>query len=67
LQAIADRYTYLPSIGIFIAVVWAAAEWAGDNHRWTQMDTDKRCALNRGLPGLARGLTLAARHFNYVE
>jgi tetratricopeptide (TPR) repeat protein len=25
-QAIADRYTYLPSIGIFIIVAWAAAE-----------------------------------------
>jgi protein O-mannosyl-transferase len=27
-QSIADRYTYIPSIGIFIAFVWAAAEWA---------------------------------------
>jgi protein O-mannosyl-transferase len=27
-QSIADRYTYLPSIGIFIAVVWAVADWA---------------------------------------
>ena len=27
IQSIADRYTYLPSIGLFIAVVWAAAEW----------------------------------------
>jgi Tfp pilus assembly protein PilF len=27
LQSIADRYTYIPSIGIFMAVVWAAAEW----------------------------------------
>jgi Flp pilus assembly protein TadD len=26
-QSIADRYTYIPSIGIFIAVVWAVAEW----------------------------------------
>jgi tetratricopeptide (TPR) repeat protein len=25
-QAIADRYTYLPSVGIFIIVAWAAAE-----------------------------------------
>jgi tetratricopeptide (TPR) repeat protein len=29
-QSIADRYTYIPAIGIFIAVVWAAAEW-GNN------------------------------------
>jgi protein O-mannosyl-transferase len=26
-QAMADRYTYIPLIGIFIAVAWAAAEW----------------------------------------
>lgn len=25
-QSIADRYTYIPSIGLFIAVVWAAAD-----------------------------------------
>ena len=28
LQSIADRYTYLPSIGFFIMCVWAAAEAA---------------------------------------
>ena len=28
-QAWADRYTYLPSVGFFIAVVWGAAELAG--------------------------------------
>ena len=32
-QSIADRYTYIPSIGIFIAVVWAAAEWGEGNSR----------------------------------
>ena len=26
-QALADRYTYIPAIGIFVAVVWAVAEW----------------------------------------
>ena len=30
-QAIADRYTYIPLIGLFIAVVWLAAELAA---RW---------------------------------
>ncbi len=30
-QAMADRYTYLPSIGIFIVVAWGAAELLG---RW---------------------------------
>jgi protein O-mannosyl-transferase len=28
-QSIADRYTYLPAIGIFILAVWGAAEWVG--------------------------------------
>ena len=28
-QSMADRYTYLPLIGIFIGVVWGGAAWAG--------------------------------------
>jgi tetratricopeptide (TPR) repeat protein len=28
-QGWADRYVYLPSIGFFVIVVWAGAEWAG--------------------------------------
>lgn len=28
-QGMADRYTYVPLIGVFIAVVWLAADWAG--------------------------------------
>jgi tetratricopeptide (TPR) repeat protein len=27
-QAMADRYAYLPLIGLFIMIVWAAAEWS---------------------------------------
>ena len=27
MQSMADRYTYLPLVGIFIVVAWAAAEW----------------------------------------
>jgi tetratricopeptide (TPR) repeat protein len=27
LQSIADRYTYMPHIGLFIAIVWSVAEW----------------------------------------
>jgi tetratricopeptide (TPR) repeat protein len=27
MQSIADRFTYLPSIGLFIAVVWFVADW----------------------------------------
>ena len=33
LQSIADRYTYLPAIGLFIAVVWGLGEFAGAGRR----------------------------------
>jgi len=28
-QAMADRYAYIPFIGLFIAVVWGSADWVG--------------------------------------
>jgi Tfp pilus assembly protein PilF len=31
-QSMADRYTYLPLIGIFIMVVWGSAEFLQDSH-----------------------------------
>jgi tetratricopeptide (TPR) repeat protein len=34
-QALADRYTYFPSIGLFIAVTWGVADIAR-NRRWRQ-------------------------------
>lgn len=27
-QAMADRYTYIPLIGVFVMVIWTAADWA---------------------------------------
>jgi protein O-mannosyl-transferase len=48
-QAMADRFAYLPVIGVFIIAVWGVAELLGRltpaiqfNHGWTQMDTDKK-------------------------
>lgn len=32
-QSMADRYTYFPLIGIFIALVWGIAEWSGTQQR----------------------------------
>lgn len=32
-QAMADRYTYIPLIGIFIVIVWGAAEFLS-NYKW---------------------------------
>jgi Flp pilus assembly protein TadD len=40
----ADRYTYLPLIGVFVLVVWVVAEWAG---RW------RRGRLVAGLAAMA--------------
>ena len=31
-QAMADRYAYLPFVGLFIMVCWAAADWAERRH-----------------------------------
>jgi tetratricopeptide (TPR) repeat protein len=31
-QAIADRYTYLPLVGIAFAIVWGAADWMNAKH-----------------------------------
>lgn len=33
-QALSDRYTYLPLVGIFVAASWAAAELAGRGRGW---------------------------------
>jgi tetratricopeptide (TPR) repeat protein len=38
-QAMADRYTYVPYLGLFIAVVWAVSEWMdglGNRARFVQ-------------------------------
>jgi len=32
-QAYADRYTYLPQIGLYVGLTWIAAEWAGEWRR----------------------------------
>ncbi len=48
LQATADRYTYLPSIGIFIMVTWGAAELFSSLH------------LRKILPATLAGIILAA-------
>lgn len=47
-QAIADRYTYLPSIGIFIIIAWALA------------DLLAKSSLPRALPITAAAVVLAA-------
>jgi protein O-mannosyl-transferase len=48
MQRMADRYTYLPAIGVFIMVTWQVSEWLG-GFRW-----------GRWTLGVAAGLILAA-------
>ncbi len=36
-QAMADRYAYLPLIGLFVMIAWTAAEWAGSRHASTRL------------------------------
>jgi Flp pilus assembly protein TadD len=47
-QAMADRYTYIPLIGVFIAVVWAVAEWGSSS------------GVERCGPGWGRAIALAS-------
>lgn len=36
-QAMADRYCYLPHIGLFLAIVWSGAEWKRDGRLSRQL------------------------------
>ena len=47
-QSMADRYTYLPLVGLFIAAAWGGAEWAG------------KVPHRQGVLAIATFLTIAA-------
>ena len=32
-QALADRYTYVPYIGLFMLLIWGAADWCARDQR----------------------------------
>jgi len=53
-QAYADRYTYLPQIGLYLSATWALVDWAGDLKR-------RRVALG-GLAAVILGVLLAIAH-----
>ncbi|HEV3073698.1 MAG TPA: tetratricopeptide repeat protein [Thermoanaerobaculia bacterium] len=58
-QGMADRYTYLPSIGLFLAAVWGAADLAGLAERWRPLRRLRRGAwLVRGTAAAAAALVL---------
>jgi Flp pilus assembly protein TadD len=58
-QAMADRYTYLPLVGPFVAVVWGIAELA-EGRRWTRWLAAGAVAL---LAALAVCSALQLRHW----
>jgi len=53
-QAYADRYTYLPQIGLYIACAWMAANWAGQFR-------GRRVLLGAAAAGILCVLPIAAR------
>lgn len=53
-QAMADRYTYLPSIGLFLAVAWGVTELLGAETR------RRRAALAGGALAVIGALSIAA-------
>ena len=59
IQVMADRYTYLPLVGIFILTVWSAAECSG---RWRSGRIGLACA---GAVSLVACLVLTPRQVSY--
>ena len=60
-QAMADRYMYLPSIGLFIVIVWGANELLkAQPHR-------KNIATFAGIIGLGACLMLTSRQLSYWQ
>jgi lipoprotein NlpI len=53
-QARADRYTYVPLVGIFVMVVWTVSDWAGKSRY-------RRIALSLVSVGVILALMSAAR------
>ena len=58
-QALADRYTYIPSIGLWLAVVWGADKLT---ERWRNRDTLARAA---GATVIVLCIVLTVRQISY--
>lgn len=57
-QAMADRYTYVPSVGIYLLVVWGAAHVA---RRW-ESRAPARLAIGLAFAGMLVATAAATRH-----
>jgi hypothetical protein len=58
-QSMADRYTYLPLIGIFILLTWGVAQSSGPATNQAEVATDPR-SMRRAFLGIAAVLVLLA-------
>ena len=58
-QGLADRYTYVPAIGLFLAVSWAGSEWIG---RFRKTHPGFTRALLLGVGAGIAALALASWH-----
>jgi len=54
MQGRADRYTYLPQIGLYLALTWALAEWAVRSKRRTLIFASAAAAILVALTAQAR-------------
>ncbi len=52
-HAMADRYAYLPFIGLFIMICWGVADWYG------RLRTEQRPLSGRGMAGVSVAVLLA--------
>ncbi|MHC4397420.1 MAG: tetratricopeptide repeat protein [Planctomycetota bacterium] len=64
LQAMADRYTYIPSIGIFIMLAWGAAELLP---KWRYRRTTFTIAATVALAGMLLCTRMQLRHWRNSE
>ena len=53
-QSMADRYTYMPLIGLFIMMAWGSAEWIGANRQKRIVATVAAAAILAALMGVSR-------------
>ncbi len=63
-QSMADRYTYIPAIGIFIMVAWGALELTG---RWPQRQSVLLMAAAAVLSGCLMATSRQLRYWNDSE
>lgn len=54
-QAMADRYTYVPLIGLFIALTWGIADWLGLGEKKKRKKKERSVLV----PGVAGAIVLA--------